>query len=82
MTRARTEHAPIRFRVCEDADGNPYIGTQEDGPKTNIVLNQHASLFFRLSEGTKIKEAENIVAFLNDNIVSVSLTIFDSHQHF
>jgi hypothetical protein len=82
MTRARTEHAPVSFRVCEDAEGKPFIGTRENGPKTNSILNEHANLFLSLVEGKDIHEAERIVAFLNDNISAVSLTIFDQHKHF
>ena len=78
MTIAVNERAPISFRVCEDAEGNPYIGTRENGPNTNSILNERTSLYFGLFKGTDMEEAEKIVAFLNANISSVGLTVFDN----
>jgi hypothetical protein len=72
---AKNEFADVRFKVYEYDDGTPYIGTLEDGPKTNLVLNDKLSLSLQLKKGTSFEEAETIVAYLNQHITRVAATI-------
>ena len=59
--------ADVRFKVCE-TENEPYICTLEDvHPKVSISL--------LLKKGTSLREAENIVRYLNDHIPRVHLTI-------
>ncbi len=53
---AKNEFSDVQFKACEDADGTPYIGTHENGPKTNLVLNDKLSLALRLKRVLLMKK--------------------------
>jgi hypothetical protein len=72
---ANNEFADVRFKACEYEDGTPYIGTDENGPKTNSVLNEKFSLSLQLKEGTSHEEARTIVNYLNQHVTRVAATI-------
>lgn len=72
---AKNEFADVRFKACEYEDGTPYVGTHENGPKTNLVLNEKLSLSLQLKRGTSREEAQTIVRYLNQHIIRVAATI-------
>ena len=72
---AKNEFADVQFKACQYEDGTPYIGTHENGPKTNSVLNEKLSLSLQLKKGTSYEEAQTIVDYLNDHITRVAATI-------
>jgi len=72
---AKKEFADVQFKACEYEDGTPYIGTDENGPKTNLVLNEKLSLSLQLKKSTSHEEAQIIVSYLNQHITRVAVTI-------
>jgi hypothetical protein len=66
---AKNEFADVHFKACEYEDGTPYIGTDENGPETNSVLNEKLSLSLQLKKGTSLEEARTIVNYLNQHII-------------
>jgi hypothetical protein len=72
---AKNEFADVQFKACEYEDGTPYVGTHENGPKTNLVLNEKLSLSLQLKKGTSFEEAQTIVSYLNQHITRVAATI-------
>jgi hypothetical protein len=70
----KNEFADVRFKVCEYGDGTPYIGTYENGPKTNSILHEYLALGFQLNKGISHAEAQNIVEYLNRYIIRVTAT--------
>jgi hypothetical protein len=70
----KTEFADVQFKANQYDDGTPYIGTLEDGPKTNLVLNDKLSLSLQLRNGTSFEKAETIAAYLNQHITRVGAT--------
>jgi hypothetical protein len=40
---------------------------------------KHAFIGFGLPKGTSLQQAESIADFMNNNLVNVSMTLFDTH---
>jgi hypothetical protein len=80
MTQAKTEHGDLLFKVSEYGDGTFWIST-EPRNKGIPALND-ALLGFGLPDGTSFQKAHEVADYLNGNLTSVSLTIFDSHPLF
>ena len=81
MTEARTDRAQYVFKVSEAADGTPWIST-EPLRAEDIPLLEHAFIGFDLPRGTTLEEAQQIARYLNDNLESISVTLFDRHPMF
>ena len=75
MSAQKNEFADVKFKVCQYDDGTPYIGTLENGPKTNSVLNERLSLSLQLKKDTSFEKARTIVSYLNQHITRVAATI-------
>jgi len=71
----KNEFADVQFKASEYGDGTPYIGTLEDGPKTNLVLNDKLSLSLQLRKGTSFERAKAIAAYLNQHVTRFAATI-------
>jgi hypothetical protein len=69
----KAEFADGTFKLREWPDGSPYIGTLENGPKTNSILNETTSFLMTLQEGTTMDEAGRLVDHLNQLVKQISI---------
>ena len=76
-SQARTERGRVLFTVKEDANGAPWIMAEHDHQSMPAL--EHAFVGFELNARTGLEQAQRIADFMNNNLVSVSLTIFDDH---
>ncbi len=79
-TQARTERGEFLFVVKEYADGTPWI-TAEPRRKEMPIL-EGAFIGFGLPNGTSYQQAERIARFMNENLTTFSMTLFDTHPMF
>ena len=79
-TQARTERGEYLFKVKEYADGTPWI-TAEPRLKEMPILD-NAFIGFGLPKGSSYQYAEKVAKFMNENLASISMTIFDTHPMF
>lgn len=76
-TQARPERGEFLFVVKEYADGTPWI-TAEPRRREMPILDA-AFIGFDLPKGTSYQHAQRIAKFMNENLTSISMTIFDTH---
>ena len=76
-SKARTEHGKVHFTVKEWADGSPWIVVEQEYQSMPAL--EKALLGFGLPNRTSLDQAQRIADFLNNNLVNVSLTLFDDH---
>ena len=76
-SQARTEHGDFLFKVSESADCTLWISTEPRGK--GIPALDKAFIGFGLPEGTTLAQAQKIADFMNNNLTTISLTIFDTH---
>jgi hypothetical protein len=69
----KAEFADARFKVYEFGDGEPFIGTLENGPATNTILNATTSFLMTLQRGTTMDDAERLVDQLNRLVRKISI---------
>jgi hypothetical protein len=69
----KPEFADVEFKVYEFGESEPYIGTRENGPDTNTILNSRASFLMLLKPGTSVNEAEQLAQHLNNSVQRISL---------
>jgi len=67
------ENVRVVFRVHEVPGGEPWI--QLEPLNRDLKVLRNGFLGFELSEGTTINKAEEIAAFLQESISSVSYTL-------
>jgi hypothetical protein len=79
-TEARTEHGEFRFAVKEREDGTPWITAEP--LRSSMTMLTDAFIGFQLPKGTTLEQAERIADYMNRNITSISMTLFDSHPMF
>lgn len=65
-----TKRQAYTFAVKEYGDGTPYIVCTPIGKEWNVFAN--GTLSFVLPEGTTLKRAQQVNAFLNTNIKYIS----------
>ena len=53
--------------------GVPYIGTLENGPASNTILNDKTSFMMTLMKGTTMGEAQKLVEHLNQVVEQISI---------
>lgn len=68
-----SEFADVRFSTAEFSEGEPFITTLENGPKTNTILDDKTNFLLILKEGTTPHEAERLVHELNAHVKQISL---------
>jgi hypothetical protein len=68
-----TERTPVIFRVKQSVNGDFWICLEPF--EGNLKILGNGFLGFDLPEGTTINKAEEIAAFLQENIGSVSYTL-------
>jgi hypothetical protein len=51
----------------------PYIGTLENGPAGNTILNDTTSFLMTLKKGTTMGEAQKLVEHLNQVVEQISI---------
>ena len=77
MTQARTEHGQFRFTVKECEDGTPYITAE---PLRGLITAfKDADVGFGLPAGSTLDQAKRVADFMNQNLPSMFLTVFDTH---
>ena len=69
----KSEFADVRFKVQEFDGGVPYIGTLENGPASNTILNDTTSFLMTLKKGTTMGEAQKLVEHLNQVVEQISI---------
>jgi hypothetical protein len=76
-SKPRTERGKVSFTVKEFADGTPWIMTEQDHKSMPALEN--AFIAFELNDHTTLEQAQRIADFMNKNLATVSMTIFDDH---
>lgn len=76
-SKARTERSRVGFSVKEFADGTPWI-MLDQSPKDMPSL-KDAFIGFDLPKGATLAKAQQISDFMNEHLMNVSVTIFDTH---
>ena len=69
-----TEFADVRFKACDNEGTIQFIGTQENGPDINSILNGKLNFRLQLKPGTTFEQATEITEYLNDHISKLSVT--------
>jgi hypothetical protein len=75
-----TDRGDFLFVVKEFGDGTPWI-VAEPRRKTIPVFND-AIWGFDLPEGTTLEKAHEIADYMNHNLKSLAVTLFDTHPMF
>ncbi|WP_109485444.1 hypothetical protein [Occallatibacter savannae] len=68
-----SEFADVRFSAAEFAEGEPFITTLENGPKTNTILDDKTDFLLILKAGTTPHQAERLVHELNAHVKQIGL---------
>lgn len=76
-SQARTERGEFSFTVKEFADGTPWIMAEPD--RQMMPALKDAFIGFDLPDGTTFEQAHKVADFMNRNLPSMSMTIFDTH---
>ena len=69
----KSEFPDATFKTYEFGGGSPFIGTLENGPKTNAILNDKTSFLITLQAGTTTDEAGRLVDNLNQLVKQISI---------
>lgn len=69
----KTEFADVRFKANEFGDGTFYLGTLENGPKTNSILNDTTDITLLFKKGISFHEAQAVASYLNERVERVGL---------
>lgn len=73
-----SEFANVQFRVHESIDDQPpFIGTRENGPTTNELLDDKTDFLMLLYKGTTLDEAQKLVHLLNEQVRQIGLQRHD-----
>ncbi len=75
--QARTEQGEFCFKVKEGADGTPWVYAEP--LRETMPALKNAFIGFGLPRGTTLPQAERIAKRMNENLVTMSMTIFDTH---
>jgi hypothetical protein len=64
----------VRFKANEFGDGKTfYLGTLENGPRTNSILNETTELTLLFKKGISFPEAQAVASYLNERLEKVGL---------